>query len=413
MFCRATLEECNELQRIFTLYEAASGQQLNKTKTALFFSKNTPRALQEEIKTRFGAQVIRQHEKYLGLLSLMGRSKKNTFNDLKDKLGKKLSRWKEKLLSNAGKEILIKSVAQAIPSYTMSCFKLPDSLCNELAWMVRKFWWGQNNGVDKMAWLSWEKMCTPKECGGMGFRDLKAFNLALLAKQGWRLQTCTNSLFYYVFRAKYFPHGDFLSASLGTKPSHAWRSIFSTQQIVKKGSRWRIGNGEKVRVWGDRWLPISSTYQVVTPCLEAGSEVMVNTLFDHQNGEWNLEALRNILMPFDVESILSIALSPTLLEDRFIWALTSFGKFSVKSAYKVALQERSEQLSEESSNAMCMKEFWKFIWRLRVPNKIRNFTWQACRNILPTKANLYHRQVTPDNICEVCGKAEQTTGHLF
>ena len=73
VFCRATLEECNELQRIFTLYEATLGQQLNKAKTALFFSKNTPRVLQEEIKTRFGAQVIRQHEKYLGLPSLVGR----------------------------------------------------------------------------------------------------------------------------------------------------------------------------------------------------------------------------------------------------------------------------------------------------------------------------------------------------
>ena len=139
----------------------------------------------------------------------------------------------------------------------------------------------------------------------------------------------------------------------------------------------------------------------------------MNTLIDHQNEEWNLEALRSILMPFDVESILSIALSPTLPEDRFIWALTSSGNFLVKSAYKVALQERSEQLSEESSNATCMKEFWKFIWCLRVPNKIQNFTWRACRNILPKKANLYRRQVTPDSICEVCGKAEETTGHLF
>ena len=85
-------------------------------------------------------------------------------------------------------------------------------------------------------------------------------------------------------------------------------------------------------------------------------------------------ALQRIRMPLDVESILSIALSPTLPEDYFIWA-PSFGKFSVKSAYKVALQERSEQLFEESSNDMCMKEFFKFIWRLWVPNKIRNFTW--------------------------------------
>ena len=69
----------------------------------------------------------------------MGRSKRNTFNDLKDKLGNKLSCWKEKLLSNAGKEILIKLVAQAIPSYTMSCFKLPNALCDDIASLVRQF----------------------------------------------------------------------------------------------------------------------------------------------------------------------------------------------------------------------------------------------------------------------------------
>ena len=86
--------------------------------------------------------MIRQHEKYLGLPSLVGRSKRNTFNDLKEKLGNKLSSWKEKLLSSASKEILIKLVAQAIPTYTISYFKLPDALCDELAGMVRRFWWG-------------------------------------------------------------------------------------------------------------------------------------------------------------------------------------------------------------------------------------------------------------------------------
>ncbi|XP_030970609.1 uncharacterized protein LOC115990991 [Quercus lobata] len=244
----------------------------------------------------------------------------------------------------------------------MSCFKLPNSLCDELASMVHKFWWGQNNGVDKMAWLSWEKICTPKETGSMGFRDLKAFNLALLAKQGWHLQTCTNSLFYHVFQAKYFPNGDFLSATLGTKPSYAWRSIFVAQQIVRKGSRWRIGNGAKVRIWGDCWLPLSSTYRVVTPCPNVGAELPVATLIDYQKGKWDLEALQRTLMAKDAESALSIALSPTLPEDRLIWAMISSRKFTVKSTYRLALDERAGHGAKESSNSTCMKEFWKFIW---------------------------------------------------
>ena len=61
----------------------------------------------------------------------MGKIKQSTFNDIKEKLGRKLSGWKEKMLSKVGKEILIKAVALAIPTYTMSCFKLPDTLCDE------------------------------------------------------------------------------------------------------------------------------------------------------------------------------------------------------------------------------------------------------------------------------------------
>ena len=105
----------------------------------------------------------------------MGRNKRASFNDMKDKLSKKLAGWKGKLLSKASKEVLIKAVAQAIPTYTMSCFKIPDSLCDELTSMIRQFWVGQR-GEEK------KKLCEPKECGGMTFKELKYFNLALLAK---------------------------------------------------------------------------------------------------------------------------------------------------------------------------------------------------------------------------------------
>lgn len=84
----------------------------------------------------------------------MGRNKRNTFNDIKEKHGKKLAGWKEKMLSKAEKEILITAVAQAIPTYTMSCFKISDSLCEELTSMVRNFWWGQRKDEKKIAWLN-------------------------------------------------------------------------------------------------------------------------------------------------------------------------------------------------------------------------------------------------------------------
>ena len=93
----------------------------------------------------FGAQIIRHHEKYLGLPPLVGKGKRKAFNCIKDMVGRKIVGWKGKLISNAGREILIKAVAQATPTYTISCFKLPDSLCKELNSMVRNFWWGQKD----------------------------------------------------------------------------------------------------------------------------------------------------------------------------------------------------------------------------------------------------------------------------
>ena len=98
----------------------------------------------------------------------------------------------------------------------MNCFKLLDSLTGELMGMIKNFLWGQKVDEKKIAWLSWEKMCESKSSGGMGFKKLKQFKLALLAKQGWRLQTNHTSLVYRVFKAKYFPHVSLSKCLLGT-----------------------------------------------------------------------------------------------------------------------------------------------------------------------------------------------------
>ena len=87
-------------------------------------------------------------------------------------------------------------------------------------------------------------MCEPKSNGGMGFKNLKFFNLALLAKQGWRLQVGHDSLVYR--EVKYFPRCEFIHASLGNNPSYSWRSIMAAQSLAKEGLRWRVGNGESI-----------------------------------------------------------------------------------------------------------------------------------------------------------------------
>ena len=123
------------------------------------------------------------------------------FAEVKERVGKKLAGWKEKMLSMGRKEVLIKAVAQAVPVYTMSCFLLPKGLCEEIEGMIRSFLWGHRKQESKIAWVSWEKLCRSKLRGGMGFHNLQAFNLAMLAKQGWRLLSNQNSLCARVYKA--------------------------------------------------------------------------------------------------------------------------------------------------------------------------------------------------------------------
>jgi hypothetical protein len=113
---------------------------LNKAKTSLFFSRNTPTDAPVLILSLAGVPSSQQYEQYLGLLALIGRSKVNAVSNIKGQIWERISGWKEKFLSQAGKEIMLKAVIQAIPTYSMSVFLLPKTLCNDINFMMSKFW---------------------------------------------------------------------------------------------------------------------------------------------------------------------------------------------------------------------------------------------------------------------------------
>jgi len=200
----------HRVQHILSLYEDCPGQIINKEKSSIMFSKNARSAEKQQMMTALGINVEARNEKYLGLPVYMGRSKEKTFAYLKD-------------------------VAQAISSYAMSCFDLTKSLCDDIMTMICRFWWAQQDQENKMHWLSKEKLCTRKENGGLGFRDLHLFNLAMLARQGWRLIISQESLCAQVLRAKYFPDGNLMGAKEKPRISYSWRSIVRGVQALKEG----------------------------------------------------------------------------------------------------------------------------------------------------------------------------------
>ena len=124
MLLKNDKRSATHLQDILSLYENCSGQTINKEKSSIMFSRNAKSADKEQMMAALDIRDEGRNEKYLVLPVYMGKSKEKTFAYLKDKVWKRVQGWKEKLLSKAGKEIFVKVVAQAIPSYTMSCFDL-------------------------------------------------------------------------------------------------------------------------------------------------------------------------------------------------------------------------------------------------------------------------------------------------
>ena len=145
VFARASNIDCRILKGIFYYYAAASGQVFNFEKSSMLFSSGTSQIQKEKFKKIFRLNVVTKHERYIGLPSMVGKRKISFFNEIKLRVLSKLSNWQSKKFSCGGKEVLIKAVVQAISTYGMSVFKIPQGLCEDIEKAISRFWWGSSD----------------------------------------------------------------------------------------------------------------------------------------------------------------------------------------------------------------------------------------------------------------------------
>ncbi|CAM8915895.1 unnamed protein product [Rhodiola kirilowii] len=323
-------------------YEKLSGQCVNYDKSELVLSPNASSDLRQIFVNQLSVRCVSSHEKYLGLPLLLKRRLSINFAGIVDKYWSTMNGWKSGHLSIGGREVLIKSVLQSLPIYLMSCFLIPDNIVKKLQSCLFKFWWGGANCRRPTYWVKNSLLLTEKLQGGMGFRNLKCVNLALLAKQCWRIINNPELLISRILKAKYFRETDMFNARIGYKPSTCWRSLMKAMDLLKAGTH-------------------------------IGSDA-------------------------------------TLL-----WKFSSSGCVDVASAYKAAteLYINDQGFVPESSDQRCIKSFWKMLWKLPLPRKIKVFGWRSYHDALPTGQCLYKKGMTDLVECCICGYRVETSCHAL
>uniref|UniRef100_A0A803QCJ0 SHSP domain-containing protein n=1 Tax=Cannabis sativa TaxID=3483 RepID=A0A803QCJ0_CANSA len=388
LFTIATTSSCHAIKEALTVYHLASGQAVNYGKSSMIFSPNTLTSISDYFFQNLGR-------------------KKDSFDFILHRVSSHLNVWNSKLFSRAGKEVLLKAVIQAIPSYAMSCFKIPFSICHKIEKLMAQFWWGSMGNGSKIHWKSWNQLCVSKFFGGLGFRSLVHHNQAMLAKQAWHIYSNPNSLLSVVLKAKYFHHSTFLDAGHGHSPSFTWLSIIWGRDLLKKGLLWKVGNGETIRTVDDYWVPGVRQLQYKAGCFPPSDNV---NFFLHPEGHWNREALDTYFDPPTVTSILHVPVGGCDKEDFLIWNNHPSGILSVKTAYHLA---NAGSLPPSSSNSSLSRKWWTILWSLNIPPKVKTFTWRVYHHILPVALNLFSKKTLPTPICFNCSCPAETVSHAL
>jgi len=201
-FCQDALNNVITLKAILRGFEIASGLKINfyKSKLAGINVVSSKVGCYTKI---LNCSKMEVPFTYLGIEVGGNPRLKKFWEPVLSKLKSRLSVWKWRFLSMAGRLCLIKSVLAAVPLYYISLFKVPEGVCKSITSIQRRFLWGWGKEKRPISWVSWKDICKPKEEGGLGVRDIRRFNHALLAKWKWRCVSAGKGRWKDVLDSKY------------------------------------------------------------------------------------------------------------------------------------------------------------------------------------------------------------------
>ena len=231
------------------------------------------------------------------------------------------------------------------------------------------------------------------------------FNLALLAKQLWRLVQYPESLVARVLKGRYYRSSSPLRTISVSSPSYVWTSISAARKPLLLEIRQKVHSGYEVKVWEDPWIPTTPARpaQPTAPALHPN--MRVSDLINEESKEWDVGLLENYIASVDIPLIRSMTISTTHRRDTFCWNYTKNGQYTVKSGYWVAWNLLKDE-EEKEVLEISITKLQASAWKIKALQKICHLIWQLITCHMTVTRNLIRRNMRCDNYYPRCGEPE-------
>ena len=304
-------------------------------------------------------------------------------------------------MSSGARLILTNSSLSSLSMFGMGLFLLADGVHTKLDTPRSRFFWEGAGPKRKYHMVKWAWVCRPKDLGGLGITNSRLLNIAMMCKWIWKIAQGASGLWVDLLKAKYFPNGNFFEGRARGSPF--WNDLQTIKSAFALGAKFSTGDGRSVRFWTDLWIGSRPLWEEFRDLYDIAVDPGMSVADALRSTPSEIHFKRELLGPEQASLVaLRQLIDRVVLSDQpdaVSWALTSSGKFSVKSLYRKLCQGPSQLVVAG-------------LWSAWLPLKIKLFLWQMFRNRLLTPDNVAKRNGPTNGSFAVCGLGEDAD-HVF
>jgi hypothetical protein len=252
LFMKHNIYQAQNIKLLLSAFEQMSGLKINFYKSEIFYfghAKDT----EQQYEQLFGCQIGSYPFFYLGIPMHYRKLSNKDWEQIEERIEKKLSNWKGKYLLVEGRLVLINYVLSSLPMFMLSFFKVPKGVLENIDYFRSRFFWQHDSQKKKYILTKWSIMCQPKDQGGLGIQNLEIQNECILSKWLFKLIN-EDGLWQRILRNKYLSKHTIGRVDMKLGDSHFWYGLMKVKENFLRFGSFQLNNGSQIRFWEDKWI---------------------------------------------------------------------------------------------------------------------------------------------------------------